>query len=181
MKTNFLACITVLIALAGCASSQPVAQCDVSLQAPLSGAMYTVEQKLVEGCEYGFDHYLSQLIDVAVDDPSPKHKRTFSDFLVRVSNQGIISKRQASAIYNRYFNVKFVSLAGDYNTCSQVCPVRSKVLADMRGELLDKEVGLMQASRDASSYYRADHLLKESQIVLEATCRACGENTGRDF
>ena len=29
------------------------------------------------------------------------------------------------------------------------------------------------ASADNASYYRADHLLKEAQLVLEATCRAC--------
>ena len=89
------------------------------------------------------------------------------------------SRRQAQGLYNRYFNIKFVSLAGDYNTCSQTCPVRTQVLGDMRGELLDKELGLMKISGDSAGYYRADHLLKESQLVLEATCRACDAGSTR--
>ena len=47
----------------------------------------------------------------------------------------------------------------------------------MQSELLDKELGLVQASQDSASYYRADHLLKEVQLVLEATCRACESET----
>ncbi|MDZ7684833.1 MAG: hypothetical protein U5O39_07340 [Gammaproteobacteria bacterium] len=90
-----------------------------------------------------------------------------------VSDRATISKRQARDIYNRYFNVKFVSLTGDYNTCTQTCPTRAKVLAEMQRELADKELGLVQATRDPNAYYRADLLLKEAQLVLEATCRAC--------
>ena len=86
---------------------------------------------------------------------------------------GVISKRQAQALYNRYFNVKFVSLAGDYNTCSQTCPVQARVISDMKAELQDKELGLLRVTGDNSSYYRADNLLKETQLVLAATCRAC--------
>ena len=97
----------------------------------------------------------------------------FSDHLMRVNDMGIISRRQAEGLYNRYFNIKFVSLQGDYNTCSQTCPVRQQVLSDMRAELHDKELGLMRASNDAASFYRADTLLKEADLVLEATCRAC--------
>ena len=96
---------------------------------------------------------------------------------MRVSELGVITHRQAQERYNRYFNVKFVSLAGDYNTCAQTCPVRHRVLSAMSEELLDKERGLMKASADPESYYRADHLLKETQLVLEATCRACTSNT----
>ena len=162
-----------LILVAGCQSTQSTVDCSVNLKGPLSSASRVVEDKLADGCEYSFDSYVADLIDIAIDNPSTENKRTFSDFLVRVSDQGTISKRQAKDIYNRYFNIKFVSLEGDYNTCTQVCPVRSTILANMGSELVDKEMGLMQASNDAKSYYRADHLLKEAEIVLEATCRAC--------
>ena len=81
--------------------------------------------------------------------------------------------------YNRYFNVKFVSLQGDYNTCSQTCPIRKQVMSDMQAELHDKELGLLRASNDAASFYRADHLLKETDLVLEATCRACQAGDAR--
>jgi hypothetical protein len=46
-------------------------------------------------------------------------------------------------------------------------------MSDMRAELHDKELGLLRASNDPASFYRADHLLKETDLVLEATCRAC--------
>lgn len=170
---NSLIALFMLAIISACETTPAFVDCSVNLKGPLASATRVIEDKLVSGCEYSFDSYLAGLIDIAIANPTPENKKTFSDFLVRVSDQGTISKRQAKGIYNRYFNVKFVSLEGDYNTCSQVCPVRSKVLAEMSIELMDKEMGLMQASEDASSYYRADHLLKEAEIVLEATCRAC--------
>ncbi|MCZ6503555.1 MAG: hypothetical protein O6945_13695 [Gammaproteobacteria bacterium] len=161
------------VLLAACTTTQTAYTCSVSLKSSLASSIRAVESKLSNGCEYSFDNYFAQLLDVAANNPDPDNKRQFSDFLVRVSDQGVISKRQAKSTYNRYFNVKFVSLTGDYNTCSQTCPVRSRVLAEMQSELLDKELGLVRASEDNTSYYRADLLLKEAQLVLEATCRAC--------
>ena len=84
------------------------------------------------------------------------------------------TKRQAQDQYNRYFNVKFVSLKSDYNSCSQACPNRASLMADMTQELSDKEQGLLKISADTQSYYRASQLFKESELVLEATCTACG-------
>ena len=91
----------------------------------------------------------------------------------------MITKRQAKSLYNRYFNVKFMALTGDYNTCSQACPVQGQVVGNMRSELKDKELGLLRVSQDQASFYRADHLLKEAQLVLEATCRACASGAGQ--
>lgn len=172
MRLIILLPLSVLFALAGCATTQ-TANCDVSLKNPLRAAMAVAEDKLNSGCESHYDQYIARLIDIAKDNPAADNKKAFSDFLIALKDQGTISKRQAKALYNRYFNVKFVSLQGDYSTCSQVCPVRERVLLDMRQELLDKEIGLLQASNDSVGYYRADLLLKESEIVLEATCHAC--------
>ncbi len=167
------ALMVALLTLNACTTTGTADACTVRLTPPLGSAMRMAEQKLSDGCEINFDNYLEQLLDIAVDNPDRENKRRFSDYLVRASDRGIISKRQAKNLYNRYFNVKFVSLTGEYNTCSQTCPVKARVLADMQSELLDKERGLVQASNDSASYYRADHLLKEAQLVLEATCRAC--------
>lgn len=165
--------ILASLTLSSCVTTDIVDACSVPLNPGLANAIRETEDKLSDGCEYSFDGYFAQLLDIAIDNPDADNKRQFSDFLVRVSDSGVISKRQAKSIYNRYFNIKFVSLTGEYNTCSQTCPVRRKVLADMQSELLDKEIGLVFVSEDSSSYYRADHLLKEAQLVLEATCRAC--------
>jgi hypothetical protein len=163
----------LVLLLTGCATTQTADNCAIKLRPDLSSAIQTAETRLSSGCEYSFDNYFDQLLAIATENPASENKRLFSDFLVSTSSQGIISKRQARNTYNRFFNVKFVSLTGEYNTCSQTCPVRDKVLADMQSELSDKELGLVRASEDNASYYRSDHLLKEAQIVLEATCRAC--------
>lgn len=171
MKPLTLTLLVVL--LTGCATTETAYQCDVSLQSPLRSAMNVVEDKLDHGCGLYYEDYVNQLISIASENPGPDNKKAFSDFLVRLSDQGVISKRQASDLYNRYFNVKFVSLTGDYNTCSQVCPVQGRVMLDMQQELLDKETGLLTISDDQTGYYRADLLLKEAEIVLQATCQAC--------
>ncbi|KRT58155.1 hypothetical protein Ga0076813_12925, partial [endosymbiont of Ridgeia piscesae] len=36
--------------------------------------------------------------------------------------------------------------------------------------------GLLKISRDNSGYQRADRLLQETELVLEATCTACRSN-----
>lgn len=165
------------IVLTGCATPPaPVVEnhCPKPLSHKLDAAIAEASGRLESGCGAYFDHYFDALLTLAEDRPSAENKQAFSDFLVYLSNNGIVSNRQARDLYNRYFNIKFVSLSGDYNTCSQTCPVRSQVIRDMESELLAKERGLLRASADKDSFYRADHLLKQSQLVLEATCRACG-------
>jgi hypothetical protein len=178
---NALTLTALMLALGACVSAPaPVASsCTVHIGNDLSSAMHHVESRLADGCVYQFDGYFQQLLNIAEANPDADNKKLFSEHLVRVSDAGVISKRQAKALYNRYFNVKFVSLTGDYNTCSQTCPVQTDVMRSMRDELKDKERGLLKASTDQASYYRADHLLKEAQLVLEATCQACASGGGQ--
>jgi hypothetical protein len=165
--------IAALALVAGCTMTPTADYCAAPLSGSLESAIDDAQSRLANGCEYHFDGYFEQLLVIAEANPDPENKRLFSDHLVHVSDDALISKRQAKLLYNRYFNVKFVSLAGDYNTCAQTCPVRAQVLADMKAELRDKELGLLHASQDRQSFYRADKLLKETELVLEATCRAC--------
>jgi hypothetical protein len=165
--------LLLLTASAGCTTTNVSSHCSMALPGNLDRAIGEVEQRLASGCEYQFDSYFQQLLSLAEENPDSENKVRFSDHLVRVNEMGIISQRQAREYYNRYFNVKFVSLSGDYNTCAQACPVQAEVMSNMRNELRDKQVGLLKASDDKSAYYRADHLLKEADLVLEATCRAC--------
>jgi len=158
--------------LGGCTTTEPD-YCAVNLKGNLDSAMRTAEDRLANGCEYSFEGYFHSLLSIAEANPARENRMLFSDHLMRVNEMGVISRRQAEGLYNRYFNVKFVSLQGDYNTCSQTCPVRRQVMSDMQAELHDKELGLLRASADSSSFYRADNLLKEADLVLEATCRAC--------
>ena len=89
------------------------------------------------------------------------------------SDEGLLSQRQAREYYNRYFNVKFMSMQGDYNNCSHTCPRRDRVMLNMERELSDKELGLLKISLDSAGYYRADELYQEVELVLKATCTAC--------
>ena len=135
--------------------------------------MSSVKSSLNSGCQAHFDRYYDDLLLIAEGDPKAENKRAFSEFLVWASDQGLLSTRQAQDYYNRYFNVKFMSMRSDYNNCSHTCPNKQKVLFDMERELLDKERGLLKVSTDADAYYRADRLYQEVELVLEATCTAC--------
>jgi len=157
--------------LASCASNQP--SCTSPQTRNLSNAIDVVQSNLMSGCQSHFDSYYDDLLTIAEGDPKPENKREFSEFLVWATDTGLLSKRQAEDKYNRYFNVKFMSMKGDYNNCSHTCPNKQKVLFNMERELSDKERGLLRVSLDNDGYYRADRLFQEVELVLEATCMAC--------
>ncbi len=159
------------IALSGCATSPP--PCDGPQTKNLYTAIDHVKASLDSGCAAHFAAYYDDLLTIAEGDPKPENKRIFSEFLVWSTDEGLLSTRQAKEYYNRYFNVKFVSLASDYNNCSHTCPRRDRVMLDMQRELGDKERGLLKISLDNAGYYRADELYQEIELVLEATCTAC--------
>ncbi len=154
-----------------CASTKPT--CDAPQTRNLTSAINSVQNSLMNGCHAHFDRYYDDLLTIAEGDPKPENKREFSEFLVWATDKGLLSNRQAQDHYNRYFNVKFMSLKGDYNNCSHTCPNKQKVLFDMERELSDKERGLLKVSLDNDGYYRADELFQEVELVLEATCSAC--------
>ena len=155
----------------GCATTPGA--CELGAERNLDRAFTNAKDKLADGCEAHFDSYFDQLLGVAAGDPQPANKQKFSDFLSWSADQGILSRRQAQKLYNRFFNVKFMALAGDYNNCAQTCPRKTRVLTAMEAELTDKERGLVKVSQDSASYYRADRLFQETELVLEATCTAC--------
>jgi hypothetical protein len=167
---NLLAAITALL-LASCATSPP--PCDGPQTRNLSAAVDQVKDSLASGCAAHFDRYYDDLLRTAEGDPKPGNKRIFSEFLVWSADEGLLSQRQAKDYYNRYFNVKFMTLQGDYNNCSHTCPRRDRIMLDMERELGDKERGLLKVAQDNDGYYRADELFQEVELVLEATCTAC--------
>lgn len=170
-KITVLLTLLVSSLLASCASNQP--SCEGPQSRNLDSAISSVQASLMNGCVGHFDRYYDELLNIAEGDPKPENKRAFSEFLVWANDSGLLSKRQAEENYNRYFNVKFMSLKGDYNNCSHTCPNKQRVLMNMEQELSDKERGLMRVSLDQEGYYRADRLYQEVELVLEATCTAC--------
>lgn len=170
MQKNIAILLTVVL-LTSCAANAP--QCVGPQSKNLDTAIDAAQTALINGCHAQFDRYYDDLLTIAEGDPKPENKRAFSEFLVWSSDKGLLSQRQAQEYYNRFFNVKFMSLKGDYNNCSQTCPNKRKVLLDMERELSDKEQGLLRVSLDNEGYYRADQLYQEVELVLEATCTAC--------
>ena len=166
-----LVVIAGLVTIAACASTQP--GCPSPQTRNLDSAIGFVKTSLETGCEAHFDRYYDDLLSIAEGDPKSANKRIFSDFLLWSKDEGLISQRQAREYYNRYFNVKFVSLESDYNNCTHTCPRRDRVMRNMERELSDKERGLLKVSTDSAAYYRADELYQEVELVLEATCTAC--------
>jgi hypothetical protein len=149
-------------------------ECTLPQGPDLERAMSAARFDLETGCEARFDAYFQRLLAIAEGDPKKENRARFSEFLVWANEQGLLSKRQARERYNRYFGVKYVSLIGDYSVCSQACPHRPQVLRDMKQELADKEQGLLKVSADPINYHRASRLFQETELVLEATCTACG-------
>jgi len=161
----------VPLALAACAATPPA--CNSPQTRNLEHAIDDVKANLAGGCVAHFDRYYDDLLTIAEGDPKPENKRIFSEFLVWSGDEGLLSQRQARDYYNRYFNVKFTSMQGDYNNCSHTCPRRTRVMMDMQRELSDKERGLLKVSLDNDGYNRSDELYQEIELVLEATCTAC--------
>jgi len=178
ISVPFLAA-TLALTLTACNSNpshEPV--CNLPQGHDLDQAISAARFDLETGCETRFDDYFTRLLTIAEGDPKPENKARFSDFLLWANDQGLLSKRQARAYYNRYFGIKYVSLMSDYSVCSSTCPQQSQVLREMQQELADKEKGLLKVSADKRSYHRAHQLLGETELVLEATCTACDSGTG---
>lgn len=173
MMLRFLPLLALLAGLTGCATAPIADPCGAPLDPRLEAALADASQRLRSGCEYDFDRYFAELLERAEDRPDQRNRRLFSDFLVGAAEAGVIARRRAAELYNRYFEVRFVSLSGDFNTCSQVCPDPDRILDAMATELRHKEAGLLRISADSAAYYRADALFKRSQLVLAATCDAC--------
>ncbi len=168
------AIVTTTLLVSACQGLRTQAQaCSVPGGPNLEQAVAEAKDDLSGVCSYRYDDYFRRLLEIAEDDPKPENRQLFSEFLVWSQHNGLLSRRQAEDRYNRYFNLKFVSLKGDYNNCSSTCPNKRQVLRNMEQELVDKEQGLLKISRDRVAYQRADRLFQETELVLEATCNAC--------
>ena len=162
-------------ALTACNSNPSRATaCSLPEGPDLDRAISAARFDLETGCEQQFDQYFQRLLTIAEGDPKKDNKAAFSEFLIWANEEGLLSKRQARETYTRYFGVKYVSLVSDYSVCDQTCPRQDDIMREMNRELVDKEQGLLKVSADRREYYRANRLFQETELVLEATCEACG-------
>jgi hypothetical protein len=170
-----LAMSALAATLAACNSNPPRATACALPEGPdLDRAISAARFDLQTGCEHQFDQYFQRLLTIAEGDPKKENKTAFSEFLVWANDEGLLSKRQARETYTRYFGVKYVSLISDYSVCEQTCPRQDVIMQEMNRELADKEQGLLKVSADRREYYRANRLFQETELVLQATCEACG-------
>jgi hypothetical protein len=173
--TGIVTVVAITTSLAACSSnSTRTAVCNVPAGPNLEQAISAARFDLETGCEHEFDAYFQRLLTIAEGDPKKENKASFSEFLLWSNDTGLLSKRQARQTYNRYFGIKYVSLVSDYSVCTQTCPNQSDVMRNMNLELADKEQGLLKISSDRLNYTRASNLYQETELVLEATCEACG-------
>ena len=173
--TGLVTVVAITTSLAACSSNPSQATvCSLPEGPNLERAISAARFDLETGCEHEFDGYFQRLLTIAEGDPKKENKASFSDFLLWANDSGLLSKRQARETYNRYFGIKYVSLVSDYSVCAQTCPHQSDVMRDMNRELADKEQGLLKISADRLNHTRASNLYQETELVLEATCEACG-------
>ncbi len=158
----------------GCNSNPPKSPlCTLPSGNNLEASMSQARLDLHTSCATRYDDYFQALLNIGAENPDRENRRRFSSFLEWSVDEDLLSNRQAQERYNRYFNVKYVSLMSDYSVCSETCPKRSGVLSAMAQERGDKELGLLKISLDRPLYQRADRLYHETELVLEATCNAC--------
>ena len=159
----------------GCVPKEPkpVEVCIIPSGYNIAEAFQTARNTLSNyECRYKFDVVFDALLGVCEGDPSIKNKELFSDFLLWVKDQGIISNMQAKEYYNRYFSTRFTSLPQDYQTCSYCREIRS-IMSKCLDELKDKERGLLKVCNDKASFTKASEDLQKMELIFEATCSAC--------
>jgi hypothetical protein len=174
MKTKLLI-ITVTLLTSFEALALFGSRCKVDMQSTLDRALVNTQNVLTKNrkCSENFDSYFRNLITVAKGYPDPSNKQKFSDFLVSLSENGIITRQRAEELYNRYFSVKFLTMMGDYNVCSSVCSNEDSFKIQIENELADKETGLQKICRDGEAFARSNRLYAETLLVVSATCRTC--------
>jgi hypothetical protein len=173
--TGIVALLAMTAVLAACSNVPTQASaCSLPEGPDLEGAISATRFDLETGCEHQFDRYFQNLLTLAEGDPKKENKASFSEFLIWANEEGLLSKRQARETYNRYFGVKYITLVSDYSVCTRTCPRQDDVMRAMGRELEDKEQGLLRISADRRNYTRASRLFQETELVLEATCEACG-------
>ena len=172
MTTFALFALLSLLLMTGCKTTAS-GRCTPPSGPNLTSAIAEAKSELGGRCGGEFDNYFDALLTIAEQDPAPENREIFSQLLVWSNQQGIISRARAQELYNRYFNLKFVAMKGDFSNCSATCPNISQVMLSMEQELVAKEQGMLKICRDNAGYQRADRLVKETELVLTATCNAC--------
>ena len=101
--------IAALLTLASCASNPPA--CPSPQTRNLDSAISSVRSSLDSGCQAHFDRYYDDLLSIAEGRPQAREqtRSSVSSWSGRAT-RALLSTRQAQEYYNRYFNVKFMSL-----------------------------------------------------------------------
>jgi len=176
----FILVLPLALMVQGCAASDPeplpaAPVCILPSGHLVEPAFSTARATLSKHqCRHQFDAVFDSLLKVCEGDPSLENKEKFSTFLLWAKKEGIISKKQASRKYTRYFSTRFVSLPENYQTCSY-CSRLKELMGQCRDELRQKEMGLLTVCEDKPAFAKASGDLANIELILEATCSACGD------
>ncbi len=168
----------LMVALAGCYTQKQVVQqssipsCALPSGYDLSSAFSQARATLQNpACRSEFDAVFNKLLEIAKGDPKAENKRLFHDFLLWCKGNGVISMVMAKEKFHRYFLRDFYSLPDSYQVAAY-CKTIDRLQRDMRDELNQKHIGLVDVCKDMELYSKTVEDFQSLQLILAVTCSA---------
>jgi hypothetical protein len=105
---------------------------------------------------------------VSAGNPGAHNKPHFADFINWSSKEGIITKKQASHLYNGYFGEVFVSLPEQGNICSH-----NNMQPLLDEELTHKREGIVTILGNTTAFNTLFDQYEQLSLVLDVAQEAC--------
>ena len=123
-------------------------------------------------CFYQFDTVFERLKQAGTGNPGEQNKSHFAEFLNWSKKRGIITKKQASNLYNRYFGEVFISLPERGNICSHSAK-NQQFRNNLDKELIQKKEGMISILGDNKKFNSIYKQYTELAFVLDMAEQAC--------
>lgn len=123
-------------------------------------------------CHVRFESLFKQLKILGADNPGEHNSQYFAGFINWSKKQGIITKTQASALYNRYFGEVFISLPSRGNICSHTLS-RKPLQPDLDIELQQKREGFIEILGNKETFNQIYAQYQQLTFVLDMAEQAC--------
>jgi hypothetical protein len=167
----------VLLAGLGACSQTPTQasqQCELSGTSNVDQLFAEVGDKLQDrSCHYSYPRYRDQLLSAAKGAPGPENEARFAGLLRATIDEGVISKRQAQALFSQYFDAEFYVVKDEARSSCSSLRQKEKLYAGMRTELAYKREGMLEILDDKARFREAQQHFSDLQLVLDAVEVAC--------